>query len=117
MSRLSALKMIKRRARTAGLPAEICAHSFRGTGIPLTESIHISVRFCPLPDSTLQRSEMMELACGEAFGVDGQHAEPPRGGGLSWGGALVGCGSAAHRAAFTRGGSCLHWGCAGVGGK
>ena len=33
MSRLSALKMIKRRARTAGFPAEICAHSFRGTGI------------------------------------------------------------------------------------
>ena len=33
MSRLSALKMIKRRARQAGLPAEICAHSFRGTGI------------------------------------------------------------------------------------
>ena len=33
MSRLSALKMIKRRARKAGLPAEICAHSFRGTGI------------------------------------------------------------------------------------
>ena len=30
MSRMSALKMIKRRARTAGLPAE---HSFRGTGI------------------------------------------------------------------------------------
>ena len=25
--------MIKRRARKAGLPAEICAHSFRGTGI------------------------------------------------------------------------------------
>ena len=33
MSRRSALKMIKRRARKAGLPAEICAHSFRGTGI------------------------------------------------------------------------------------
>ena len=33
MSRLSALKMIKRRARKAGLAAEICAHSFRGTGI------------------------------------------------------------------------------------
>ena len=33
MSRLSALKMIKRRARKAGLPGEICAHSFRGTGI------------------------------------------------------------------------------------
>ena len=33
MSRLSALKMIKRRARKAGLTAEICAHSFRGTGI------------------------------------------------------------------------------------
>ena len=33
MSRLSALKMIKRRAQKAGLPAEICAHSFRGTGI------------------------------------------------------------------------------------
>ena len=33
MSRLSALKMVKRRVRTAGLPAEICAHSFRGTGI------------------------------------------------------------------------------------
>ena len=31
--RLSALKMIKRRARKVGLPAEICAHSFRGTGI------------------------------------------------------------------------------------
>ena len=25
--------MIKRRARKAGLPTEICAHSFRGTGI------------------------------------------------------------------------------------
>ena len=33
MSRLSALKMIKRRARQAGLPGEISAHSFRGTGI------------------------------------------------------------------------------------
>ena len=33
MSRLRALNMIKRRARKAGLPAEICAHSFRGTGI------------------------------------------------------------------------------------
>ena len=33
MSRLSALKMIKRRTRKVGLPAEICAHSFRGTGI------------------------------------------------------------------------------------
>ena len=33
MSRLSAFKMIKRRARKAGLPGEICAHSFRGTGI------------------------------------------------------------------------------------
>ena len=33
MSRLSALKMIKRRARMVGLPTEICAHSFRGTGI------------------------------------------------------------------------------------
>ena len=37
MSRLSALKMIKRRARKAGLHAEICAHSFRVTGI--TESL------------------------------------------------------------------------------
>ena len=33
MSRVSALKMIKRRARQAGLPTEICAHSFRGAGI------------------------------------------------------------------------------------
>ena len=33
MSRATALRMIKRRARKAGLPAEICAHSFRGTGI------------------------------------------------------------------------------------
>ena len=33
MSRVGAFKMIKRRARQAGLPAEICAHSFRGTGI------------------------------------------------------------------------------------
>ena len=33
MSRLSALKMIKRRAPMVGLPAEICAHSFGGTGI------------------------------------------------------------------------------------
>ena len=32
MSRATALRMIKRRARQAGLPAEICAHSFRGTG-------------------------------------------------------------------------------------
>ena len=33
MSRLSALKMIKRRARKAVPPPEICAHSFRGTRI------------------------------------------------------------------------------------
>ena len=33
MSRATALRMIKRRARQAGLPAEICAHSFRGTEI------------------------------------------------------------------------------------
>ena len=33
MSRLGALRMIKRSARRAGLPVEICAHSFRGTGI------------------------------------------------------------------------------------
>ena len=33
MTRATALRMIKRRARKAGLPAEICAHSFRGTGI------------------------------------------------------------------------------------
>lgn len=37
MSRPGALKMIKRRARKAGRPAEICTHSFRGTGI--TESL------------------------------------------------------------------------------
>ena len=33
MTRLTALKMIKRRAHQTGLPREICAHSFRGTGI------------------------------------------------------------------------------------
>ncbi len=33
LGRTDALKMIKRRARAAGLPAQICAHSFRGTGI------------------------------------------------------------------------------------
>ena len=30
---VGAFKMIKRRARKAGLPAAICAHCFRGTGI------------------------------------------------------------------------------------
>ena len=33
MTRQTALKMIKRRARNVGLPDEITAHSFRGTGI------------------------------------------------------------------------------------
>ena len=33
MTRVNALKMIKRRASGAGLPREICAHTFRGTGI------------------------------------------------------------------------------------
>ena len=33
MDRTDALKMIKRRAKQAGLPAEVCAHGFRGTGI------------------------------------------------------------------------------------
>ncbi len=33
MTRATAFRMIKRRARQVGLPAEICAHSFRGTGI------------------------------------------------------------------------------------
>ena len=33
LDRAAALKMIKRRAGRAGLPAQVCAHSFRGTGI------------------------------------------------------------------------------------
>ena len=33
LSRESALQMIKRRVKAAGLPYEICCHSFRGTGI------------------------------------------------------------------------------------
>ena len=33
MSRYDALKMIKRRARAAGLPPDICNHTFRATGI------------------------------------------------------------------------------------
>ena len=33
MTRAAALKMTKRCAARAGLPREICAHSFRGTGI------------------------------------------------------------------------------------
>ena len=33
LARTDALKMIKRRAKSAGLPAQVCAHSFRGTGI------------------------------------------------------------------------------------
>jgi site-specific recombinase XerD len=33
MSRTDVLKMIKRRARKAGLPASTCCHTFRGTGI------------------------------------------------------------------------------------
>jgi len=33
MTRATALKAIKRRAVHAGLPREVCAHSFRGTGI------------------------------------------------------------------------------------
>ena len=33
LTRATALRMIKRRVRQVGLPAEICAHSFRGTGI------------------------------------------------------------------------------------
>ena len=33
LTRHGAFAMIKRRARKVGLPAEICAHSFRGTGI------------------------------------------------------------------------------------
>ena len=33
MTRATALKMIKRRTARAGFPRDICAHSFRGTGI------------------------------------------------------------------------------------
>ena len=33
LTRVDAAAMIKRRAQRAGLPAQICAHSFRGTGI------------------------------------------------------------------------------------
>ena len=33
LDRAAAWQMIKRRAKTAGLPGQICAHSFRGTGI------------------------------------------------------------------------------------
>ena len=33
LDRAAALKMIKRRAKSAGLPSEVCAHSFRATGI------------------------------------------------------------------------------------
>jgi integrase len=33
MSRRDALRMIKRRCRAIGLPARICCHTFRATGI------------------------------------------------------------------------------------
>lgn len=33
MTRNDALRMVKRRARTAGLPTDICCHTFRATGI------------------------------------------------------------------------------------
>ncbi len=33
MSRQTAIKMVKRRVAAAGLPGEVCNHSFRGTGI------------------------------------------------------------------------------------
>lgn len=33
MTRRDALRMIKRRAKAVGLPADICCHTFRGTGI------------------------------------------------------------------------------------
>ena len=33
MTRYDALKMIKRRAKAAGLPPDICNHTFRATGI------------------------------------------------------------------------------------
>lgn len=33
MARQAAIKMVKRRSLEAGLPSEICNHSFRGTGI------------------------------------------------------------------------------------
>lgn len=33
MSRTDALRMIKRRAKAAGLPDRICCHTFRATGI------------------------------------------------------------------------------------
>ena len=33
MTRNDALRMVKRRARRAGLPADICCHTFRATGI------------------------------------------------------------------------------------
>ena len=33
MTRNDALRMIKRRAKKAGLPSDICCHTFRATGI------------------------------------------------------------------------------------
>ena len=41
MSRVNALKMIKRRVRKAGLPAEICAHGFRVAAKAILTSIMV----------------------------------------------------------------------------
>ena len=75
MSCLSALKMIKRRARKAGLTAEICAHSFRGTGI--TEYLrnggdleiaariaeHVSIRATQLYNRLSEEISLDEIEC------------------------------------------------------
>lgn len=34
MTRLHVWRLVKRRAKAAGLPADVCCHSFRATGIP-----------------------------------------------------------------------------------
>ena len=73
MSRLTALKMVKRRALVAGLPAEICNHSFRATGV--TEFLknggaietaaqiagHESTRTTQLYDRTFQEISLDEI--------------------------------------------------------
>ena len=75
MPRLGALKMIKYRARKAGLPAETCAHSFRGTGI--TEYLrngdnleaaariagHKSTRTTQLYNRLQEKTSLEEIEC------------------------------------------------------
>ena len=61
MTRNDALRMIKRRAKAAGIPNSTCCHTFRATGIPGLSGVRSGTDLSRLPSSADLRCASLQL--------------------------------------------------------